>query len=195
MNFNAVKVMIFVLVSVLAVQISEFEAYAESGSLANELQPVNLQCEYLSNPLGIDTDVPRFSWEFTSDTKFLRGTRQTAYRVLVASNEEMFQEGKADLWDSGKIVSNNTMGIEYSGRKLRSSERCCWKVLVWNQDDKASPWSETAFWTMGLLKASDWQAKWIGVPDSASQKSEFFRDWKRSVAGPSDPVPARGPAG
>src|SRR5271157_4470563 len=76
-----------------------------------EMMPAHLFCEYARNPLGVDTPRPRFGWSFESGTK--RGERQTAYRVLVASSVEALQPGKADLWDSGKVVSDDNIQIEY----------------------------------------------------------------------------------
>lgn len=164
-------------------------------ALATELQPKHLRCEYLVNPLGLDVAVPRLSWEFQAGPDSARGTRQTAWQLLVASRAALLREGQADLWDSGKIVSEETIGLEYAGRKLRSGERCHWKVRVWNQAGQPSPWSETAFWTMGLLDPQDWKAKWIGVPELASRKSNLFRDWKRTLAWKQWPAPPRVPAG
>ncbi|MCX6894796.1 MAG: family 78 glycoside hydrolase catalytic domain [Verrucomicrobia bacterium] len=177
-----------------------------SGLAAAELQPARLRCEYANNPLGIEAKQPWLSWEFSAAPAGSRGLRQTAYQVLVASSEALLAEGRADLWDSGKVASDATIGIEYAGRKLRSNERCFWTVRTWDQDGKVSDWSKPARWTMGLLDASDppspggfgaagWQAKWIGVPTNAAQASRFFRDWKRKMPAPADPAPMRVPAG
>src|SRR3989339_502441 len=95
----SVKRTIFLLVSILAIQTCK-------ADMLNEIQPVGLQCEYLTNPLGIDTNVPRLSWEFASDTNFTRGTRQTVYQVIVASSEALLIKDKGDLWDSGKVTSH-----------------------------------------------------------------------------------------
>lgn len=166
-----------------------------SVTAAIEFQPTRLRCEYLVDPLGIDAIRPRLSWEFPSKPDGPRGMRQTAYQVLVASIEALLQEGKPDLWDSGKIVSDETIGIEYAGRELRSGEQCYWKVRTWDQGGKVSEWSKPDFWTMGLLDASDWLAKWIGAPANAAQSSRFYRDWKRRVPAPSDVAPSRVPDG
>lgn len=96
-----------------------------------------------------------------------RGIKQTAYQVLVASSEELLKKGTGDLWDSGKVESDQTAYIPYSGALLKSSQKVFWKVRVWTSDLRAptstpSEWSKVAEWTMGLLKAEDWNgAKWI----------------------------------
>ncbi len=124
------------------------------------LQAVQLQCEYAKNPLGVDVPQPRLFWQLRSN---VRGQRQSAYRVLAASSRENLAAGKGDLWDSGKVAPDETIQIRYVGATLRSSQRVFWKVQVWDKDDKASPWSEEATWTMGLITEADWSARWIGA--------------------------------
>ena len=141
----------------------------------------NLSCEYRENPLGIDTLRPRLSWKLeTGNLKFERGIRQVAYQVLVASSEKLLKNDTGDLWDSGKVESDQSVHVKYAGKPLLSRMQCYWKVRVWttailNPDLSAvalakvdprtltpSDWSEPALWTMGFLKPEDWQAKWIG---------------------------------
>jgi len=83
--------------------------------------------------------------------------------VRVASSEAKLKQGAGDLWDSGRIHSDQSIQLAYRGAPLRSRERCWWSVRVWNQDDQPSDWSRPAFWEMGLLEAADWQAQWIGL--------------------------------
>ena len=118
------------------------------------------RCEYLANPLGIDTPNPRLSWVMTSDQ---RGEKQTAYHVLVASSAEALAKDQGDLWDSGKVDSDRSILVAYEGKGLTSRQQCWWKVRVWDGRGQTSLWSQPASWSMGLLKPDDWQAKWIGV--------------------------------
>ncbi|MHA1563692.1 MAG: glycoside hydrolase family 78 protein [Alphaproteobacteria bacterium] len=117
-----------------------------------------LRCEYRANPLGIDVVEPRLSWVPQSAE---RGQRQTAYRVLAASSPEKLTSDEGDLWDSGKVESDQTIHLAYEGKPLTSRMRCWWKVRIWNGDGEASAWSEPAMWSMGLLKPGDWKAQWI----------------------------------
>ena len=80
----------------------------------------SLRCEYLADPLGIDATRPRLSWIVSSP---LRGDRQTAYRVLVASSPELLARGEGDLWDSGKTASARSVQVEYGGKIGRASCR------------------------------------------------------------------------
>ncbi len=127
---------------------------------ASGAQAIDLRCEYLVNPLGLDMLQPRLNWRLASD---LRGERQTAYRVIVASSPSQLDMSQGDLWDSGKVNSDQSLQVEYAGKTLGSEQHCYWKVQVWDKDGGSSPWSPLAFWTMGLLAESDWKAKWIGL--------------------------------
>src|SRR6056297_1865797 len=90
------------------------------SAFAGGLTPERLRCEYLDNPLGIDFIEPRLSWELRATDENARRLRQRAYHVQVASSPELFAEGKSDLWDSGKVMSDETIGIAYAGEKLSS---------------------------------------------------------------------------
>ena len=144
-------------------------------SSAGGLTPTNLRCEYLTNPLGIEETHPRFSWVETSPG---RAAKQSAYRIVVASSEEKLFEGKADLWDSGKIASDQTAQIPYSGKPLHSREAAYWKVQIWDSRGHRSQSVGSAYWEMGLLKKSDWKAKWVGMPEAKdSQLTLDGADW------------------
>jgi alpha-L-rhamnosidase len=128
----------------------------------DRVQPVDLRCEYRQNPLGIDAVQPRLSWILQAADSGARGQMQTAYQILAASSKERLASDQGDLWDSGKVQSDKSIQIAYSGKPLTSRLPVWWKVRVWNNADRASSWSETAFWSMGLLQPQDWTGKWIG---------------------------------
>jgi hypothetical protein len=132
----------------------------DQPSVLGSLVPVQLRCEYAQNPLGVDVANPRLFWKLESAT---RGQRQTAYQILVSSQADLLAKNKSDLWDSGKVVSDETIQIPYSGQPLKSSQQVFWKVRVWDKDGKTSTWSPPASWIMGLLKPEDWQARWIAA--------------------------------
>jgi hypothetical protein len=142
-----------------------------------------LRCEYSVDPLGIDVAKPRLFWQLDGSR---RGQRQTAYQVLIASKRELLDKDKGDLWDSGKVGSNQSTLVEYAGKELKSSQQAFWKVRAWDEYDQASPWSDTATWTMGVLKDGDWQAKWVIAPwqtESVLMRREFATkpDIKRAI--------------
>ena len=117
-----------------------------------------LRCEFRENPEGIDVLEPRLSWIQASTE---RGARQTGWQVMVASSVAALAAEKADLWDSGKIDSDQSIHVLYAGKPLASRQACFWKVRIWDQEGKATAWSEVARWSVGLLDG-DWQGKWIG---------------------------------
>jgi len=134
-----------------------------------------LRCEYLSEPVGIDVAQPRLSWILKSDAQ---GQKQTAYQILVSSSAEKLRAGQGDLWDTGKVVSDQSTYVVYAGQPLGSRARCWWKVRVWDKDNKPSSFSQTAWWELGFLENSDWKARWISAPgpaDKSVQPSPFFR--------------------
>jgi alpha-L-rhamnosidase len=138
--------------------------------LAHAIEPTSLKTEYLENPLGLDTAKPRFSWIVEDATP---GAKQSAYQVQVASSPDKLASGKADLWDTGKIASDETLGIEYGGSPLASRSFAYWRIKAWDGDGKESAWSEPARFSIGLLQPQDWQAKWITAPQDDSVPPNF----------------------
>jgi alpha-L-rhamnosidase len=136
------------------------------------VQPLNLRCEYLVEPAGIDETAPRLSWEAAGDA---RGERQTAYRVLVASSRELLARDQGDRWDSGRVTSGQSAQIVYAGQPLKSRQRCFWKVRLWNARGQASSWSPAAAWGMGLLAPADWEARWISFRDPSPMWTNLSR--------------------
>ncbi len=134
---------------------------------AHGLSPIGLNCEYLENPIGLDTPEPRLGWVLESNE---RAQKQSAYQILVASSSALLDQDNGNLWDSGRVSSDQSLQVGYAGKPLRSGQRCFWKVRVWDQDGTASPYSAPATWDMGLLSAQDWQGQWI-----ASTKETDYR--------------------
>ncbi|TWU51740.1 glycoside hydrolase family 78 protein [Rubripirellula reticaptiva] len=133
------------------------------------LEPVHLRCEYIDNPHGIDTVHPRLSWKVSSDE---RGDSQVAYQILVASSAASLANGEGDLWDSGKVNSDQTLFVQYQGKPLRSGQQCFWQVKVWNTESDDPVASEAASWSMGLLNETDWTARYISYHD----ETPVYRD-------------------
>ena len=167
---------------------------------SNTSLAVDLRCNYWENPLGIDVPNPTLGWTLKALNSKMRGVDQSAYQVLVASSSELLTENVGDLWNSGKVKSNVMGQILYAGKPLQSNQKCWWKVKIWNEKGKKSAWSEPATWTMGLMSADDWKAKWISAAGaekyaikytSARQDINLGRDFveyrKANKPGPNDP--------
>ena len=149
-----------------------------TGCAANgSLKPVDIRCESRTDPMGIDVGRPRLSWTLLPTDDRLRGLRQNAYRVQVASSAAKLAAGQADVWDSGQVHSDQSVGVmydgtpPYAGGPLASRTRYYWRVQVWDQDGRASEWSPPAFWAMAMRwksEGSDWAGQWIGAPDAGN---------------------------
>lgn len=136
------------------------------------LVPVQLQCEYQTQPLAIEEPEPLLSWQLQADR---RAETQSAYRVLAATSPELLAPGKADLWDTGQVISSEQNHIPYAGKKLDSLQSCFWSVGVWDRDENFSGWSEPSTWTMGILKPEDWKASFIELPaEKVDEKLEWI---------------------
>ena len=121
--------------------------------------PQRLRTDDLVTPLGLDDAAPRFSWVLSDPA---RGAKQTAYELLVATKPELLATGKADLWDSGRVASEQSLGVVYAGKAVAASTRCYWRVLVWDKDGKGYPASEVTWWETGLMGSWNHYTKWIG---------------------------------
>ena len=159
-----------------------------SKTNASRITPVDLRCEYLSQPLGIDVKQPRLSWKLKAENPKQRGQAQTAYHILVARSKKQLAGNKGDLWDSGEVSSDRSHLVPYGGKPLSSSMRCFWKVRVRDEKGTLSSWSAPARLTMGFVKPSDFKAKWIGADETFAEvkklppEGKYLSDpWLRKV--------------
>ncbi|RZL63498.1 MAG: alpha-rhamnosidase [Pedobacter sp.] len=126
--------------------------------VAKQVSLQNTTCEMLVNPMGIDVLKPRFAWHIIAEE---RNVMQTAYQILVASSAEKLNANEGDIWDSGKVNSEESIHVRYNGKQLTSRLRCFWKVKVWTTAGQ-SDWSANNTFSMGLLYYKDWPKGWIG---------------------------------
>ncbi|MBR3553386.1 MAG: family 78 glycoside hydrolase catalytic domain [Clostridia bacterium] len=117
------------------------------------MKAVHLRTEYLIDPVGIDIANPRIFWNCDS------GVRQIAYRIV------------SERWDSGKVESDS-MHAQYP-LTLVSGERVNYRIKLWDENGNEGDWSDPAFFEMGLLRASHWQAKWITGDYSVNKKNRY----------------------
>ncbi len=136
------------------------------------LKVVGLNCEYETNPIGMDLQSPRLSWSIESGQ---RGVLQTSYQIIVSNSMEELSGNHANVWDSGKINTNKATGISYNGPELSSRQRYYWKVKIWTNDNKESEWSEPAFFETGLLRPEDWLSDWITYVPGIPGKVLYFK--------------------
>jgi alpha-L-rhamnosidase len=135
--------------------------------------PVQLRTDHLTNPIGIDTPRPQFAWQSDATTP---NWMQSSYQLLVATNEDNLVRGKADVWDSGRITSSDSINITYGGPTLKPQTRYFWLVRVWDKKGSSSV-SDPAWFETGLLSPSDWTAKWIRRIDPAADQELAAVRW------------------
>jgi len=171
---------LFIIIMSMILFIGSQAKHISSDTLESKvaIQPGNLRCEYLINPLGIDTPAPRLSWNLSTDKQ---NQKQQAYQILASESKKNLNSDKGDLWDTGKIISDQCLHIPYEGKDLASRMKIYWKVRVWDQEDLPSEWSSIAEWEMSFLDKSDWKASWVGIgedkkPDSPeTDPAPYFR--------------------
>lgn len=147
-----------------------------ASAQAGNIKVYDLKTEYLKNPIQLDTTTPRLSWKLAAESPDLRNVSQKAYHILVASKPELLEQGKGDLWNSGRVDSAQSTLIPYQGSPLKSRQQCFWKVRIIDQDGTASDWSETATWELALLNAADWaDSEWIGYEKDTRRTETSFR--------------------
>ncbi|WP_233565031.1 alpha-L-rhamnosidase [Micromonospora musae] len=153
-------------------------AAAGRGGSTPNVRVVDLQVDgRYDEPLGIDNTAPTLGWQIGETHQAAAhpchrprarqacpGDRQTAYQIQAAADESDLRRGRL-IWDSGRVASGVQSGVRYAGAPLASGERVVWRVRVWDADKRASDWSRTSSWEMGLLLQSDWApARWIEYP-------------------------------
>lgn len=119
--------------------------------------PVDLRCEHLTNPLGIDSPHPRLTWKIADSRP---GAKQTAWQIIVSSSLEKCRSGQADIWDSGKVENDATLHA-YNGPALAPFTPYFWSVTVWDKDGHPATATEPAAWETAMLSSANWQGKWI----------------------------------
>ena len=144
-----------------------------NGWAASHISIGDLKCENLKSPLAIDNTSPHFSWKMFSDKN---GATTSAYQIIVASSLKKLNEKDADLWNSGKVASDESINIKYGGKALASRSQCWWRVRVWDNSGKPSKWSEPSSFGVGLLTENDWdaQARFIGINQPEKGKNKHI---------------------
>ena len=141
------------------------------------LKPDKLTCEYIENPLGIDILNPRLSWTLLSKE---RNQEQSAYELIVSDNIDAVVQLDGNMWATGKITSSGGQHIIYKGLPLKSFQRYYWRVRVYDQNNRPSPWSKLAWFETAMLSGTDWQAQWItdGYDKEYDPAPLFRRDFE-----------------
>ena len=144
---------------------------AERLDAASPIHPERLTCEYLQNPLGIDSKTPRFNWTISSPG---RNHLQSAYEIIVSNKLNEVQQLKGSLWSTGKVTSNQNIHIEYKGSPLQSFTKYFWRVRIYDEKGEPSIWSTANSFETAMLQQQDWKAKWISDGSKQPAKDEDY---------------------
>jgi alpha-L-rhamnosidase len=139
-------------------------------SASSQVSVVHLLTENLPDPIGIDSRLPRLSWQLSSPD---RNELQTAYEIRVSDRAD----GSSAVWNPGKLQSDQSLFVVYGGPAVQAGRKYFWRVRVWDNKGRASEWSKPASWQMGLLTPADWKARWIhsAAKEEPSQPSPILR--------------------
>lgn len=149
-----------------------FLALSIAGKVQAQSLPIQLQCEYLTDPIGLDTPKPRLRWKMQDERK---GASQKAYRIWVGTHKSEVEQGKGNVWETGRVEGNEQL-IVYSGRPLQPFTSYYWRVQLWDKDDKAGEPSATASFETGMMNISNWQGAWLTDSRDVNLKpAPYFR--------------------
>ncbi|HHW48738.1 MAG TPA: family 78 glycoside hydrolase catalytic domain [Clostridiaceae bacterium] len=150
------------------------------NAIESSIVPCNLKCEYVTEPIGIDTPHPRFSWELKASR---RNVKQTAWRIIVSSTYEAASAGEGDIWDSEKVMSDQQAYIRFAGKGLSTATRYWWRVMIWDDNGKASAWSDISSFVTGFFSVHDWNAEWFHADYKVNYaRKEFNLDMSGKVS-------------
>jgi alpha-L-rhamnosidase len=155
--------------------------FAQHSLFANQKIHFNkLLVEYAENPINIGEVHPRFSWIVSSEK---RNQVQSAYQILVASTADKLSKNEADLWNSGKVISSETIQHEYGKDNLKSCTRYFWKVKIWDGNGGEYT-SQAATFETAFFSQTDWKASWIGSGPANEILPEqgFYKDKKEQLS-------------
>jgi len=132
-----------------------------------------LRCEYLLNPIGIDSPNPRFTWMMVDDS---REAAQSAYELIVGNDSSKVASGVGEKWATGKVTSA-AMLVEYNGSQLEPFTRYYWSVKVYDAAGNPSTVSAPASFETGMMKMENWKGTWISdTRDIKLKPAPYFRN-------------------
>ncbi len=132
----------------------------------------NLRCEYIVNPVGIDSGSPRFTWQLVSEQK---GIEQSAYELIVGTDSSLVASDKGDIWESG-IINSSTIPAKYQGPALQPFTKYYWNVKTKLNRGGWITSPEAATFETGFMKKAPWKGQWItDTYDYNLKPAPYFR--------------------
>ncbi len=132
------------------------------------MQVRDIRVEYRKNPIGLDVKKPRFSWKLISEKQ---NCLQEAYQIRIVETDS----GKC-VWDTDKVLSDQSVLVEYAGESLQSETAYQVSVHVW--DNQVEEAEAVCTFETGLLHPETMEASWItsGFAEEEKACPVFFKD-------------------
>lgn len=143
-------------------------------SCGEPYKATHLTCDYKTNPIALENANPRLSWRVESDD---RGFEQYAYQIIVAESKDALNREDGHIWNSGKVISHNSVQVPYEGELLLPKKCYYWRVKVWrDKDQEEGVWSSPSFWRQVAPNPS---MSWIGYKDKGDRNDYVSSVWFR----------------
>lgn len=149
-NKVLVPIVLIILIGIIA--IFSTQDAGDNYSLGDNMDNFyvsDLLVEYMTCPVGIDVEIPRFSYRINS-TK--RGVMQVFYKIVVKKDSN---DG-ITVWDSGKVESPERTNIEYNGENLLPSTRYYYTIESWDNYGNSNISDGTDYFETGLFNENNW---------------------------------------
>jgi alpha-L-rhamnosidase len=172
-NFNFNFLIMHSIRSIFLISLVWFLLSCNTRQVSKDINsgPYNLRCEYYESPLGIDNRHPLITWQIDGTN------RLKEFQVIVSSTAELAEAENGDVWNTGKMLAGDVLGLVYNGPDLESSKRYYWRVKYWDEKGNASSYSDTGWFETGLLEQNDWKAKWIRADRLVPVKDiDFYKE-------------------
>lgn len=141
-------------------------------NLVSHSKLINLKCEHLVNPIGLDSPAPRFTWQMSDNTI---EAQQIACEIIVGSDSLAVVSEKGEQWNSGKLTTQQSL-VSYSGKSLNPFTKYFWSVKIWDKNGSVSNWSAVASFETGMMDSKNWRGDWISdTRDIDLKPAPYFR--------------------
>lgn len=131
-----------------------------------------LKTEYLENPIGLDSQNPRFTWKMTNNEQ---GAKQSSYRILVSTDSVALRNNQGKLWNTGWIKSETNLAF-YSGQLLKPFTKYFWRLDIADHVQKKNNKITISSFETGMMNSENWQGAWISDTENIKLKpAPYFR--------------------
>ena len=154
---------IIVVIALVAVAGAVFLYFLPQPGTKTFSSPSALTVNGNARAIGVDPDHLSFAWRVGDPRP---GARQTAYRIIVAGNDDAATTGEDVVWDH-TVRSAQQAFVAYAGPRLESGRQYWWTVqttsVASGEGDttpRVSGFAGAIAFVTGVRDA-DWRAKWI----------------------------------